>query len=372
MKLLLSRDIDCVDNLRGLYLRAFREAEEIYIASAYLTDWNHRDKLSSHCKRVVFIAGTDFGLTRKAALRGVLRWMPRKDGFTFSAVSERGFHPKIVAWKTRLGRSYCVVGSSNLSRAAFSGNREANVFSSISAGDYRRIRDWIEDVATVPVTPEWIEHHYEEAKRAVGGKPPSTPIVHFRFVPNGPRCIASVMKRRREWVAFASARERLRKEMARCAERQSTDGDQDFWRFFWPESKKWRFQRGTVIAIAAKNAKWREFCAAVLRILDASTESAGRDRVVKEEIDLLSRGKNPLRRAWLTEMLCHYFPQLYPVDNEPVRKWLSRNKYPSRRRISEGRYYVELAQKLREVIKEHHPAGARNLAELDAAIRHSV
>jgi hypothetical protein len=68
-------------------------------------------------------------------------------------------------------------------------------------------------------------------------------------------------------------------------------------------------------------------------------------------------------------MLCHYFPQLYPVDNRPVRQWLSRNKWPSRRGIGKGRYYVELAQKLREVVKEKHPAGAKNLAELDAAVR---
>jgi hypothetical protein len=106
MRILLSPDVEHADSLRDLYLRAFREAKEMYIASAYLTDWDHRDKLGSYCKRVVFVAGTDFGLTRKAALRGVLHWMPKGDGFSFGAVSERGFHPKILAWKTRLGRHY--------------------------------------------------------------------------------------------------------------------------------------------------------------------------------------------------------------------------------------------------------------------------
>jgi hypothetical protein len=370
MRILLSPDIDGVDNLRDVYLRAFRDAEELYIASAYLTDWDHRYKLSSRCKRAVFVAGTDFGLTRKAALRDVLRWMPKRNGFFFGAISEKGFHPKIVAWKTRLGRHYCIVGSSNLSRAAFSGNREANVFSAISTADYERIRDWIEGVATVPVTVEWIDNHYEEAKRAPGGKPPSTRIVHFQSLPNSKRSRDAVIKRRKTLPVFARSRERLRKEMSLCAKQQSTDGNRDFWHFFWRESDKWRFQRGTAIAIYAKHANWGEFCTALLGILDASTQigTARLDHIVREEIDHLARNKNPLRRAWLSEMLCHYLPQLYPVDNDRMQKWLSQNKWPSRRGLGKGQYYIELAQKLREVVKEHHPSGAKNLAELDATI----
>lgn len=375
MRILLSPAVERVDSLRNLYLRAFREAQEIYIASAYLTDWDHRAKLGPRCNRAIFVAGKDFGLTRKAALRGVLRWMPKRDGFSFGVVRDSGFHPKIVAWKTQLGRYYCVIGSSNLSRAAFFDNREANVFSPISATDYGRIRDWIEDIETIPVTAEWIDHHYEEAQRAAGGKPPRTRIVDFQVLPNTPGCAAAVLKRRAKRAAFADAKERLEREMSRCAERRSKSGDQDFWRFFWPEWSGWRFQQHGAIAIAIKKANWGESCGSLLRILDASTETGGRtsrlDRVVGEEIDRLAQSENPVRRAWLSEMLCHYFPQLYPVDNGPVRQWVRRNKWSSRRGISEGRHYVELAQKLREVVKEH-PAGARNLAELDAAVRHFV
>ena len=339
-------------------------------------DWDHGDKLNSRCRRAVFVVGTDFGLTRKPALRSVLRWMPKGDGFSLGAASERGFHPKIIAWKTRLGRHYCVVGSSNLSRAAFSENREANIFSSISAADYGRICNWIEDVATIPVTAEWIDHHYEEAKRTVRGNAPRTPIVRFRVLPNSRGCVDAVKRRRAKGRVFEAAKVRLQREMSRCAKRRSVDGDQDFWRFLWPESGKWRFQRGTAITISAKHARWREACGALLGILDASKKSRGRapsvDRVVREEIDHLARNKNPVRGAWLSEMLCHYFPHLYPVDNDPVRQWLSRNKYSSRRGISEGRYYIELAQKLREIVKETHPAGAGNLAELDGAVRRWV
>jgi len=374
MRILLSSRSERGD-LRRLYLRAFREADELYIASAYLTEWDHRDKLGAQCKRAVFVAGTDFGLSRKSALREVLRWTPKREGFSVRAVKEKGFHPKIVAWRTTSRRHYCIVGSSNLSRAAFSGNLEANIFCSISAADYARICDWIENIETLPVTPEWIDFHYFEAKRTPGGGPPHTPVVRFSFLPNSQGCARSVLKRRKQLQVFRSAREPFRREMSRCAKKRSNLGDRNFWRFMWPEWKNWRFQGGA-IQVSAKHARWWDACASLLRILRASAEAGLRaarlDRVVRDEIDRLARNKCPVRRAWLSEMLCHYFPDLYPVNNQPVRSWLAKNRYPSRRGVSEGRYYVELAQKLREIVREHRPAGARNLAELDAAIRHEA
>jgi hypothetical protein len=175
-----------------------------------------------------------------------------------------------------------------------------------------------------------------------------------------------VIERRKKQAAFYNnAAERVRRELSRCAEWRVSK--EDFWRAFWREWKKWRFQKGA-FQIKGKNANWPQACAALCRILDAP--EAKLDSFVRQEIDVLAKKpKNPVRRAWLTEMLCHYRPELYPVDNDPVRKWLSRNKYPARRGISEGRYYVELAQRLREIVRESHPSGARNLAELDAAIR---
>lgn len=92
------------------------------------------------------------------------------------------------------------------------------------------------------------------------------------------------------------------------------------------------------------------------------------DRLVIGEIDDLGQAGNPARRAWLSEMLCHYLPQLYPISNKPVDKWQADVKLHGRRGMTEGQRYVDLAQKLRLAVQHHHPAGARNLAELDGAI----
>jgi hypothetical protein len=92
------------------------------------------------------------------------------------------------------------------------------------------------------------------------------------------------------------------------------------------------------------------------------------DQIVSEEIDHLAKLKNPTRGAWLSEMLCHYFPEQYPMMNKPVKKWLSAIKWRWRRGATEGQRYTELAQTLRFVVRDHHPAGARNLAELDGGI----
>jgi hypothetical protein len=89
---------------------------------------------------------------------------------------------------------------------------------------------------------------------------------------------------------------------------------------------------------------------------------------VTKEIDQLGKSGNPMRRAWLSEMLCHYFPELYPISNKPVQKWLSKIKLRGRRGATEGQRYIDLAQKLRLAVQNEHPAGARNLAELDGAI----
>jgi hypothetical protein len=111
--------------------------------------------------------------------------------------------------------------------------------------------------------------------------------------------------------------------------------------------------------------------AVLVRILDRGNNTASiaaLDEFVTNEIDGLRRLRNPMRGAWLSEMLCHYFPDRYPIKNKPVKVWLAKMKLRGRRGASEGQRYVELAQKLRLVIKNPHPAGARNLAELDGAI----
>jgi hypothetical protein len=145
-----------------------------------------------------------------------------------------------------------------------------------------------------------------------------------------------------------------------------------FWARFWDlwGRHSSRFQ-GSGLQFTAKSADWKQACGALITILDAGKTLSGAqlDHVVAGEIDRLKSGHNAARGAWLSEMLCHYFPERYPIKNAPVRKWLRRNRWQSDRRgATEGQKYIDLSKQLRRAVRVHKPAGARNLAELDAAI----
>jgi len=372
MQILLSPNATAHNELRDVYRRAFDEAEELYIASAYLTDWDSSYKLNTGCKGVFFLVGTDFGLTRKAAMLDVLRWLPQHIS-SFGAVPKQGggFHPKIVAWKAHSGEYYCLIGSSNLSKAAFSDNCEANLLTHISAHDFSRICTWLNSVSALPVSETWIKHHYTEASLTHKGGEADSSILQIApsDLPSGPACEQAVRDRRRQQTAFAEIEKPIRAAAVRCS--QGKISGSQFWQSFW---EQWahhssRFQGGG-LQIKGKAANWEEACSSLTRILGASRSSSPfqLDHLVIKEIDRLGHASNPARRAWLSEMLCHYLPELYPISNMPVDKWLSTIKLHGRRGMTEGQRYVDLARKLRLAVQNYSPAGARNLAELDGAI----
>jgi hypothetical protein len=86
MDILLNPSKSNPHQLRDIYAKALREATKLYIASAYLTNWDAKQKLGHACKELVFIVGTNFGLSRKAAMHAVLRWMPKRGSCLFLAV----------------------------------------------------------------------------------------------------------------------------------------------------------------------------------------------------------------------------------------------------------------------------------------------
>lgn len=100
--------------IRGLYRRAFSEATELYVLSAYLTSWDTTLEINAGCRTFLLIVGKDFGITRKQACFDVLRWLPpqRKASFLV-AESISGFHPKVLFWRTPVGECYALIGSSN-------------------------------------------------------------------------------------------------------------------------------------------------------------------------------------------------------------------------------------------------------------------
>jgi predicted SpoU family rRNA methylase len=358
-----------------LYGRAFREARELYVASAYLTSWNTQQALAAGCERVVFVVGTDFGITRKAALRQVLKWLPKHGTVVFGAVSGSatgGFHPKVLLWKTAGGQRRCVIGSSNLSKAAFATNYEANVSLIVSAQEYSRIAAWIDSVAThsAAINEDWIEHHYREARRPTHPGASGSdlqPAIKLKL-PTGPKYMVRVKERRRAQAAFKEIAGKLRNAVRRCASKQIANAG--FWDEFWQlwSEHPSRFQ-GSGLQMSGKAANWRQACAALHTILQKSDDGTGSelDHLVSLQIDRLRKAGNPARGAWLSEMLCHYFPEQYPVLNRPVRQWLKANKWRARRGVTEGQRYIELARQLRAAVRSK-PAGARNLAELDLAI----
>jgi hypothetical protein len=374
VEIVLSPDDNRPDRLRRIYERAFREAQELYIASAYLTEWGTGHRANSGCDRIVFVVGTDFGITRKLGLRQALKWLPKRGSILFGAVSGMrlgGFHPKILLWKSKKGSCHCVVGSSNLSRAAFSSNYEANVFASIAASEYRRLTGWIDSVAaqSAAITEDWIEHHYREAKRLPRQTGPAslTPVVTLRL-PDGARYGTRVKERRDAQATFGEIAEPIRTAARKCAAGRMSSSD--FWREFWGlwSDHESRFQ-GKGLEMTGKSANWRQACSALLAILNAADRSTGPglDHVVSREIDTLAKTGNAARGAWLSEMLCHYLPKQYPVLNGPIRDWLAANRWRARRGSTEGQRYTQFAQQLRLALRTR-PAGATSLAELDAAI----
>jgi hypothetical protein len=367
--------------LRKVYERAFSEATEAYLATAYLTEWENQLPLGPQCGRAVVLVGTDFGLTRKRAMLNMLRWAAKNRDCLLLAmpcVANRGFHPKLLVWKDGRGVAHVLVGSSNLSRAAFEANIEANVVMDISDDEYRCITEWLDGFAdsdgSIPITEDWINHHYSEASlvRSTSQRGKVPQMLRLKLA-RGRSYSAHLKYRRRQQKAFARIAEKVERAARRCAAGKLTNAV--FWETFW---RLWsrhpsRFQ-GAGMERLGKSADWREACKTLVRVLDARrshTTTARLDLMVAFEIDRLRSLRVPVWRAWLSEMLCHYLPNLYPLSNGPVRKWLKAENWRGRRGTTEGQRYVELARQLRYVLRDR-PAGAMNLAELDQVIWDSV
>ena len=169
---------DDADKLRRTYDDVFKTAEELYIASAFLTDWSLKVPMSARCRTFVALIGTDFGLTRKSALGAILKWTPARHKCNLMAVSMGGeatFHPKVVAWRAADG-CHVLIGSSNLTAAAIGRNVEANVAVSIDEAEFARIRKWIEELSHKAdvITPVVIKNYKEaEQKRMEAAEKPS-------------------------------------------------------------------------------------------------------------------------------------------------------------------------------------------------------
>ncbi|VVP61272.1 hypothetical protein PS870_06302 [Pseudomonas fluorescens] len=367
--------------LADVYRRALRSSTHLYIVSAYLTHWDIEEDLGKQCETFTFIVGKDFGITRIAACKQVLKWLPEKWHEEF-LVAEGivGFHPKAVFWRELDGSCYALVGSSNLSKAAFSSNHEANGYSLISKKTFRAAEKWIENLASNCATLDanWLAG-YQEAKQ------PSKPKRQGRHdedddgavfelaLPN-PRTLSNLdevlARRRAQMREFAKFRSDLDKAFRAASDKKNWRASDDA-RFYdqlnglWSHYRRNRFQ-GAGWERQGKSSNFQELAISVVRVLKATEMS--RDRVVRLEIDRLDSAGVTTRGALFSEMLCQFFPKRYYVLNGPIREWLQGTGVDTVRGASQGANYIRSARLLRVALSRAKTYPAKNLAELDAVI----
>jgi hypothetical protein len=374
MELLLHTPI-VASNLSGFYERAFRDATELFVVSAYLTEWDSELRLNPECRSFRVIIGSDFGVTRKAACERVMRWLPPERKSQFLVADQiSGFHPKAVFWREKPGVCFAIVGSSNLTRAAFDSNYEANVFSRLSESEYRRAKEWVKEIErqSIVVSEDWLMHYTEATRRGalegkrVRSKAQNTEQLIELRLPT-PRGMERLLESRRVSLSlYQRKRASLEKLFRKCANGQvSSKGFYNDLPSYWSSEVGDRMQ-GAGWEIKGKHSDFRALSNSFVRILDAPKDE--RDDVVSKEIDELSEKKVPTRGAFLSEMLSLRFPKEYPVLAEPVWHYLKTEGYKPPRNSSEGAHYIFLAKTLRASLLRNPKHPAKNLAELDTVI----
>lgn len=366
------------NRLQAAYDHAAKYATELYIATAYLTKWPISSPLSDHCKKIYIIAGTDFGATRRQALRDALKWLPprfKNQLFAFKTDRDRSFHPKLLIWREGSGQHYCLVGSANLTEAAFESNYEAAYEAEMKKSDFDAALSWIRELTDYSDTvnnafiANYIERKQPSRKTASPIKKRNVKRTKIpKKLPQDPKFIDYLEGRRVQMKEFQKISKKLKKLTQECASGGLSS------RLYYKEMtalwKRSKFDPRSAWAIHGKGANWKEACKSLQHILDAErvTSIAKLDEIVQEEIDRLAQKKNSARRAWFTQMLCQFFPRHYAVNNSPVRKFIE-DSGETINRGSEGAKYIGLVRHLRSKLKS---SPVKNLGELDILIWHHM
>ena len=362
-------------SLAGAYTSAFKNASEIFVLSAYLRDWPDFE-ISDNCKNATLVVGKDFGITRKIALTEALAWKQKCGNICHFFVADQivGFHPKIVMWKEQ-NQYYIIIGSSNLTIAAFKSNYEANIRIKIDGKRYQEVSNWIADILaqSKPVTLKWIEA-YQEAPIASrlnkdSSTPPSPAAPNNLRLPKFPGLAKAIAERKERIYAFDDIRDELEQMVRDCASEKITQVQAYEWLIRNWNGADWKFQGNGIFRHKQSASDWRMLCAALVRCLDSPVKE--RDNIVKIVYDELEGSKKvEVRKAFLTEMLCHFFPDKYPLWNKPVEIWLKEVKATDKRPrgLTAGEKYIWLTKQLRRAVKINPDYPARNLAELDHVI----
>jgi hypothetical protein len=304
-----------------------------------------------------------------------MRWLsPNRKGQFLVADQIDGFHPKAIFWKEKGGGYFAVIGSSNLTRAAFQTNYEANVYCELSEPDYIRGKKWVKEIETqsVVVSEDWLEQYKEATPKGTqgtkhrgSGSPTGAPPMTLGL-PSPPGMEKRIESRRKNLANYQKQRKELERLFRRCARNEVSS--EKFYQIL-PTYWSWRVGdrlQGAGWEIKGKHSDFQTLSQSFVSIVDATDED--RDDVVSEEIDQLCEKKVPTRGAFLSEMLSLRFPSEYPVLNEPVWEYLKAEEYKAPRNSSEGANFIFLAKALRASLLQNPKHPARNLAELDTVI----
>jgi len=369
MQLVLVPSKQCL-NLKNIYDKAFAEATELYVLSAYLTAWDYPGALNSRCSKFRLIVGTDFGITRKQALKNALRWLPSDQKCNFLAADKiSGFHPKAAFWKDKKGESYCVIGSSNQTNAAFTTNYEVNIHSKLTAAEFEKTRDWINNIEKncSQVNEYWIEEYQEGTppppkKRKPVDSEKEVQAYHFQIPDNFKR---NLLRRNEQMKAYAETRDTFMTLVEKCAAGQLSNII--FYQYLtdlWGKDHYISFQSG-VWKITGKKSNLSEVCNSLIKVRDIETPNL--DDFVKVELDSLEKLKNPTRKSLFTEFLCKEFPDRYPVWNNPIEGYLKFHNLKFPRGSSFGSKYIHMAREMRKIVKRES-LPVKDLTELDLLI----
>lgn len=373
-------------DLQSLYHRALQVSEELYILSAYLTEWDTSVTLGAQCKSFAFIVGKDFGITRRAACEKVIGWLPRSRQAHF-LVAELidGFHPKAMFWREPDGSCHALVGSSNLSKAAFATNHEINGHSEISSSAFEAAKSWVFEAkkSCVMLNQSWLDGYAEAVQTRKPGsvRNPSDPagrVFNLRLPTK--KSIAAMGStldfRRTQMLTFKNLKKELRAHFKSATEVQARYWTPKKNEAFYHELRRlWDFGDGSRFQAngwerQGKSSNFRELSISLIRVIEA--DSRNRDDVVMNEIDRLTVSRIETRRSVFTEMLCQFFPNAYYLDNEPIRAWMTLTGCESPYGASAGYKYLQTALLLRAALLDAQNGRGgypvENLGVLDAVI----
>lgn len=383
-------------DLRSVYRSAFERASEIYLANAFLTEWPSDLTLNPRCSIFRLVIGADFGTTRKAAVEASLDWLPVRFRGCILAFNQQGvsFHPKSMLWKEHDGTHHVLIGSSNLTNAAFTRNVEANVTLRLSATEYEHALAWFTEIESrsVEVNERWLDAYEEAPVRAPRRDPENAndvvgtdeddeevdaPVfdlaLELQTAEERRDFSEFLAQRRQQRATFDAQVKRDLTTLIYASAARSTWTDENNLEFYDELIRLWGKDHTTRMGgmqwvIRGKHANHQELARSLAAVLNARANE--RDAVVQTEKDRLSVAGVSTRRALFTELLCHLFPTKYPILDGPVRRWRSEVGFDERIGGTEGERYLRLARAMRAALHEAGPQALdiKNLAELDTLI----